>query len=144
MYYTESSFWMNLLLLLSVVFVLWFLFNILIRKWLQVERKKFFSYNHVNEKHKKIDWTIRIITSVVFMVGFFITYMWEPADISWFIQPWFILVIFIIVSELVTAVMERKYAENPNAYKFTVSQVIFLLIVLFTLYITDFFGLLVI
>ncbi|UOE96335.1 DUF4181 domain-containing protein [Alkalihalobacillus sp. LMS39] len=91
-----------------------------------------------------MDWTIRIITSVVFMVGFFITFTREPADISWFVQPWFILVMFVIVSELVTAVMERKYAENPNDYKFTVSQVIFLLIVLFTLYITDFFGLLVI
>lgn len=46
----------------------------------------------------------------------------------WFLQPWFILVVFIVVSEMVRAIMERKYAENPNAYKLTINQIIFSLI----------------
>ena len=59
----------------------------------------------------------------------------------WFLQPWFIIFIFIVVSEMVRAAMERKYAENPNAYKLTISQIIFMLILFFALYKTDFFGL---
>ncbi|GAB3056353.1 DUF4181 domain-containing protein [Virgibacillus ainsalahensis] len=141
MYVVEPAFWPNLILLLAIILLLMVLFNTIMRKWLRIKKKKFFSYNHVNEKHKKIDWTIRITTIVVILLGYIITITRGPMDMIWFLQPWFILFIFMIVSETVRAVMERKYAENPNAYKLTISQIVFFLILLFTLFMTDFFGL---
>ncbi|MBU8878816.1 DUF4181 domain-containing protein [Bacillus sp. FJAT-29790] len=135
MYGVEPTFWMNLILLLASVFILLIAFNTIMRKWLKIkEKNKFFSYNHINEKHKKIDWTIRIITIVILLLGYVMAWIE-------FSQSWLIIFIFIVVSETIRAVMERKYAENPNAYKLTISQIVFILILFFTLFKTDFFGL---
>ena len=34
------------------------IFEFAVRKLLGVERKKWFSYNHVNDRHKKADWIV--------------------------------------------------------------------------------------
>ncbi|MEC5424740.1 DUF4181 domain-containing protein [Virgibacillus sp. C22-A2] len=57
---TEPIFWLKLILALTLFALLLIAFNAVMSKWLKVEKKKFFSYNHVNEKHKKVDWIIRI------------------------------------------------------------------------------------
>ncbi|WP_145543223.1 DUF4181 domain-containing protein [Virgibacillus sp. SK37] len=143
MYGVDPNFWLRLILLFAIIWFLLFLFHTIMRKWLKVEKKKgnLFSYNHVNKKHKKIDWTIRFITLVVLLVTYVVTIMRESMDMIWFLQPWFILFIFIGVSEIVRAMMERKYAENPNEYKLTISQVIFTFMLLLILFKTDFLGL---
>ncbi|PIJ98734.1 DUF4181 domain-containing protein [Lysinibacillus sphaericus] len=47
------------------------IFGFVIRKLLGVERKKWFSYNHLNERHKKLDWSVRIFfISLFFLVQF--------------------------------------------------------------------------
>ncbi|SFL98712.1 protein of unknown function [Gracilibacillus orientalis] len=132
---------MRLLLLLAIVLLLFVSLNTIMRKWWNVERKKFFSYNHVNEKHKKVDWTIRITTIVSLLLGYGINITRGPTNGYWFLQPWFTLIIFVVVSQIGRAVMERKYAQNPNAYKVTISEIIFILILFFTLFTTNFFGL---
>ncbi|MCY8235341.1 DUF4181 domain-containing protein [Priestia endophytica] len=142
MYSIEPNFGLRLISLLAIILLLWFLFNTIMRKWLKVERKKLFSYNHVNEKHKKMDWTIRIITIASILLGFIINMSRDSTDWFWFLQSWAVLFIFIVVSETVRAVMERKYAKNPNAYKLTISELLFVLILFFILFKTDFFGLL--
>jgi cytochrome bd-type quinol oxidase subunit 2 len=141
MYVVESAFWLRFILLLAIVSILMFSFHTIMRKWLKVEKKKSFSYNHVNATHKKVDWAIRITAIVIIFVGYIITILRGSIDMIWFIQPWFILFIFIGVSETVRAVMERRYAENPNDYKLTISQIIFMFVLFFILYMTDFFGL---
>lgn len=140
MYSIEPNFGLRFISLLAIILLLWMSFNIIMRKWLKVERKKFFSYNHVNEKHKKMDWTIRIITIASILLGFIINMSRESTN--WFLQSWVVLFIFIVVSETVRAVMERKYAKNPNTYKLTISELLFVIILFFILFKTDFFGLL--
>ncbi|MFP3728344.1 DUF4181 domain-containing protein [Priestia filamentosa] len=142
MYSIESTFGLRFISLLAIVLLLWVSFNIIMRKWLKVERKKLFSYNHVNEKHKKIDWTMRMITIASILLGFIINMSRASTDWFWFLQSWVVLFIFIVVSETVRAVMEKKYAKNPNAYKLTISELLFVLILFFILFKTDFFGLL--
>mgnify|MGYP002655748804 CR=1 FL=1 len=110
------------------------------RKWLKVEKRKPFSYNHVNSKHKKIDWGIRITFLSIFIIGFFINISREPDKWFWFLEPWFLLTCFIFVLEVARAAMEWKYAENPKAYIVTISQVIFYLLLLFTLFKFDIFS----
>ncbi|MFP9129643.1 DUF4181 domain-containing protein [Niallia sp. BSM11] len=113
----------------------------LISKLLKVDRKKFFSYNHINAKHKRIDWTIRTLTIICLLSVHAIFIIRDETSWYWFLQPWFILIVYLFSAEIVRAIMERKYAENPNTYKVTVSELILILIILFTLFKTNFFGL---
>ena len=133
--------WLDLLLLLAIVMLLFLLFNAVMRKWLQVEKKKLFSYNHINEKHKKMDWTIRVVFLVVLLLGNFINVTREPMEWFWFFETWFLLIVFIVVSETVRAVMEWKYAVNKKDYIFTISQLIFGVLLILTVIQTNFWGL---
>ncbi|MEK5216456.1 DUF4181 domain-containing protein [Psychrobacillus sp. FSL H8-0487] len=133
--------WLTLLLLLAIVMLLFLLFNAVMRKWLQVEKKKLFSYNHINEKHKKMDWTIRVVFLVVLLLGNFINVTTEPMEWFWFFETWFLLIVFIVVSETVRAVMEWKYAVNKTDYIFTISQLIFGVLLILTVIQTNFWGL---
>lgn len=142
MYSIEPTFGLRFISLLAIILLLWISFNTIMRKWLKVKKEKLFSYNHVNEKHKKMDWTIRVITIVSILIGFIINISRDSTDWFWFLQSWVILFIFIVVSETVRAIMERKYAKNPNAYKLTISELLFVIILFFILFKTDFFGLL--
>ncbi|MHA6250458.1 DUF4181 domain-containing protein [Oceanobacillus sp. CAU 1775] len=145
MYYTlGTDFWGRLILLLAIVGLLLFTFNFVMRKILKVERPEFFSYNHINDKHKRIDWTIRISFFILLLLGFTINVMREPHEIIAIFEPYNLLVFFIVASEGVRAYMEWKYAENRNAYIFTISQLVFAIILLITFFIiidnTNFFG----
>jgi len=140
-YGVESSFWLKFFLFLFVLWLVMFLFSRIVRRILKVEKKKMFSYNHLNEWHKKIDWTIRIVFIVVMIVGVIINSSRFPLNPILFLEPYFLLIMLTFSTEIVTAVMEWKYAENRNSYIFTVLQLIFIAILLLTMFITGFFGL---
>ena len=128
-------------LFLSIYALLIFLFNIGMRKILNVKRKKMFSYNHLNERHKKIDWSIRI-SSVILIIAasFYNTFTLGPEHRVWYLEPYILLFVFLLVSESVRAVFEKRFAQNPNDYKFTLSQMTFLTVTLVLFYSTEFFG----
>ncbi|ADU29229.1 hypothetical protein Bcell_0956 [Evansella cellulosilytica DSM 2522] len=140
MYGLETNEWLKLLVLLTFLLLVLVSFNVLMRKLLKVEKKKFFSYNHVNEKHAKIDWTIRITFIAVLVLGYIINMSRDPSDWLWYLEPWYLAFVFIIGSEGARAMLEWKYAENRNAYKLTLSQLLFIVILLVTIFTTNFFG----
>lgn len=140
MYGVESSFLLALLLIFAIFLVILAVFNAIMRKWLDVEKPKAFSNNHINDKHKKIDWSIRIFGITLIVVGFFVNVIRLPLKPYFFLETWFVLLVLLFASEIVRAVMERKYAKNPNAYIYTISQMVFLLVFLISLFATDFFG----
>lgn len=122
-----SEFWWSMAFFLIGSAVVIFLLNMLLRKMLGVEKRKRFSNNYVNEKHQRIDWTIRMVA--VFAVV--ITAIFAFYSIQ--IYMMFIFVIFGAIQETVRAVMEKKYAKNPNDYLFTLIQFPLSIIVIFTL-----------
>lgn len=134
------SFGLKLFLLVLLIWFLFFLFGVVMRKLLKVERKKLFSHNHINEQHKKIDWTIRIVLIVAMIVGFIINTARFPETI-FYLEVYFFLVILVFLTESVTAYMEWNYVENRNAYVFTLIQLAFTAIILLVVYATDAFGL---
>ncbi|EWG12932.1 DUF4181 domain-containing protein [Cytobacillus firmus] len=142
MYVIDPMFWPKLLLLITSVGALIYFFEFGLRKWLKVEKKKFFSYNHINDKHKKVDWTIRIGFLVTILAGGIFNMTRNPMEWLWFLEPWFLLFVFIGVSEIARAFMEWKYAENRRAYMVTIISLAFVLILLFTVIKTDFFWML--
>ena len=109
-------------------------------RWLKVEKNKFFSHNHVNDKHQKIDWTIRIIFVAFIVLGSFINVTRDYSERIWFLEPWYLLFGLTILSGAIQASMEWKYADNKNAYIFTLSQLVFGMILVISILTTNFFG----
>lgn len=125
-----------ILLRLVIVFI-----NGRLRKLLTVEKKEFFSYGHVNDTHKKIEWAIRILFLVSLLIGSFINIPRDPKDHIWFLETYILLFGFIIVSETARIIMEKRYAANRNDYIFSMIQLGINTILLLTLFATNFFGL---
>ncbi|MDN4492982.1 DUF4181 domain-containing protein [Ureibacillus aquaedulcis] len=133
---------MNLILVLSIFGLFLFFINKPLRKRLRVEKKKMFSYSHVNEKHKKIDWAIRILFIVFILVDFFLNVTSDPLEHIWFLESHVLVFALIFITEIVRIIMEKKYAENRNDYIFTTIQLVILASFVIFIFSTDFFGLL--
>ena len=127
MYTSQYSpdFWWRMAIFLIGTAVVIFIVNAILRKLLGVKRKSLFSYNHINETHRKIDWGIRlfmlsgILLSAIFAFESFHFYML------------LIFLIFGAVQEIVRAAIEKKHAENPKDYLFTLIQLPILYAVIF-------------
>lgn len=140
MYGLGPKFWLELFLLLTILLLLLVSFNAVMSKLLKVEKKKLFSNNFVNEKHSKIDWKLRITFIVVLLSGHFVNITRDPMDWIWFYEPWFLMMVFVFTTEVARAIMEYKYAENRNDYKLTISHLVFISVLFFALFWSDFFG----
>lgn len=75
------------------------------------------------------------------ILGLFINTMRDALEGFWFLETWFLMIIFIVVSETVRAMMEWKLAVNKKDYIFTISQLVFGVILLLTVVKTNFLGL---
>ncbi|QOV12321.1 DUF4181 domain-containing protein [Viridibacillus arvi] len=119
------------------------MFGYFMRKILKVERKKWFSYNHVNDLHKKIDWSIRITFTLIFItISYYMTYS-DVHNIDWYFDMWvYSFLLFIFLSESVRSVMEWKYATNPNTYIVTVAEMVLIIVLVMIILKTHFFNLL--
>ena len=140
MYGIEPTFWLKLIFMIVILLLLFIIFELVMRQWLKVEKKKRFSHNHVNDKHSKIDWSIRIIFIAFIILGSIINANRDYTERIWFLEPWYVLFGLIILSEAVRALMEWKYADNKNAYIFTLSQLVFGMILVISILTTNFFG----
>ena len=128
-----------IVILISLVLVL-HIFNYTIRKLLGVDRKKWFSYNHINERHKKLDWTVRI----TFLLILFFSYLYTASNMElithWYFNPGFLVFIFLIISELLRAFMEWKYVENKKVFIATIIELCFAISIIILTIKTNFFG----
>ncbi len=150
-YYYEASFegsarletfWLKFILIISILGLALYFSNKALRKWLKVEKKSMFSYNHVNDTHRKIDWTIRISFMLLLIISLFINIERIHLEPLWYLQTYTIMFVFIIVTETARAVMEKRYAENKNDYLFTLFQLGFIIVFSLSLFFTNFFWLL--
>ncbi|WP_273851956.1 DUF4181 domain-containing protein [Guptibacillus spartinae] len=136
-----ETFWLKLIFILFLLWAILHYSNKGLRKWLQVDKRKMFSYHHVNARHRRIDWTIRIGVMLLLIVSLVINLERIPQDPLWYLQTHIILFAFIVISETVTAIMEKRYAENKHDYLFTLFQLGVIVTSSLVLYFTDFFGL---
>lgn len=120
MFLFPEGFWVKMLIFIVVTIVSIILFNAMMRKLLNVEKRKFFSYNFVNDLHKKGEWTIRISFIIILI---FIGIIYQN---SLFIS--ITLITLFISLTIFRAIIEKKYAENPKAYLYTLSETGFALV----------------
>lgn len=134
--FAEGNESISILSFILFIFAFWlvlFLFGEVTRRLLKVERKKMFSNNYVNPLHKKIDRMVRYSIVAVMIIGGIINIARFPATIL-FLEPYFLLVVLIFLSETVTVVIEYKYVENRNAFVFTLLQLAFIMLCLVAFY----------
>ena len=112
-------FLIKLAIFVLVVFGVNVVVKLILRKVLKIEKEKnsFFSYNHLNDLHRKIDWGIRI-TSVITIITTNILVVIENYPNYFLLIPFF----FIGLDFLVRAFFERKYSQNPKQYILTLSE----------------------
>lgn len=106
----------KLILIVFIYGLFLFLINKFPRKWLNVKKKNLFSSNYVNDKHKKIDWIIKITFISLLFIGVFINVNRDSLNTHSSLETYILMTAFIIVSEIVRIVMEKRYAENKNDY----------------------------
>lgn len=120
----EGELFAGLILMVVIYGICLFLINKFTSKWLNVKKKKLFSYDYVNDKHKKIDWIIRITFVFFLIIGAFINISRDSLNTLWSLQAAILIFASIIVTEIVRIIMEKIYSENKNDYIFTAIQLV--------------------
>lgn len=128
----DNSFFVALLLLI-------FCFQAVIAKVLNVEKRRLFSSKSVNNLHKKIEGILRITFLIIYIV--FIMRQFEAPELA--NSPWYflsVLMIYFVLDELVRAFMEWKYAINRKEYMYTLSELLFIVMLIIVCVQYNFFG----
>ncbi|MGN8843386.1 DUF4181 domain-containing protein [Niallia sp. HCP3S3_B10] len=87
MFGLEGNVGLKLLIILIVFLVASLLFDFIVRKSLKLERRKIFSYNHINKVHVRIDWSIRIAFMFILLASYIINYYYN----LWYLQSYYVL-----------------------------------------------------
>lgn len=109
------GFWVELIIILSVVILLVGGIPAVCRYRMGASKKKWFSYNHINKFHKKVDWTLRI----VFVISLII------CTILFNSQPFitFIIFGFFILTQIgAQAYIEWRYSDNRKDFQVSLIQ----------------------
>ena len=116
-------FWLLFVLCAVGIFILIAIVKWVLRKIFNIEKekKKLFSYNHINALHKKVDWGIRISSSIILILLVFYSIELQefPA-----IPSLNVLVVFTIIDFATKAFFEWKYSDNPKHSILTISEMI--------------------
>ena len=126
-------FWIKFAFIVLIVLVLDAIVKLLLRNSLKIEKgkKPFFSYNHINELHRKIDWAIRITSAIVLIVTNTLVII-EGYSINLIIIT---TIFYFVLDYTVRAFFECKYSQNPKQYILTISEgVLFLLSIVIVIY----------
>lgn len=114
-YGMQEGFWPELIIILSVVMLLVGIIPAIFRYKMGADKKKWFSYNHINKLHKRIDWTLRIV-AILSMIASVILFHNQLILVS-------IILTFLVVSQISTqAFIEWKFSENRRNFQVSLIQ----------------------
>jgi len=115
-YELQPGFWMAFMIIMGAVLFLMVAIPAILRRTMGADKKKWFSYNHINEFHKKGDWSLRISFTISLIAGMII----------FSANPFIVLFIsgLFSVSQLgFQAYVEWKFIENRKNYKVTIVEI---------------------
>lgn len=121
-------FWLKVGLGIIILYVLISLIKFLLRKIFKIEKikREWFSYNHINKTHKKVDWLIRTL-ALVAQLTFLYWVIFEEYSILFILVPMFLVV---IADFSVRAFFEWKYSDKPKQAILTVGEMVVFVAVL--------------
>lgn len=109
------GFWTEFIIIILIIILLVGIIPAVFRYKMRADKKKWFSYNHINKLHKKIDWTLRIVYMISLIVSAIFFYT-KPLLIS------IILAVFVLSQISVQAFIEWKFSENRKNFKVSLIQ----------------------
>lgn len=114
-YGMPTGFWTEFIIIILIIILLVGIIPAMFRYKMRADKKKWFSYNHINKLHKKIDWTLRIVymISLIMSAIFFYT---KPLLLS------IILAVFVLCQIGVQAFIEWKFSENRKNFQVSIIQ----------------------
>ena len=132
--------WIKLLLYISIIFVINIIVSFLLSYSFRIKKEKrsFFSYNHVNELHKKMDWTFRFVFMMILIVVNILVII-EGYSIQLYIYT---SLFYAVLDFIVRAFFEYKYSNNPKQSILTISNgIVFSLgLLIVSDYLLDYLG----
>lgn len=115
-------FWLKLGLFLVILFALTSLLKFSLRKLFKIEKEKkeFFSYNHINKLHKKIDWLVRWASTLALITILYLV-MYREYPVTLFLIA---LILLTAIDYSVRAFFEWKYTDNPKQAILTIGEMV--------------------
>ena len=117
------------------------LFSLVIRRMIGVRQRKWFSYDHINERHRKLEWRVRIGFVIIILLNTVIVFATGAVeDPPWYMEVWWLIFVFVVVTELLRAYMEYRFVDDRKAMAATLFEVIFGTVLLGSAIATGFYG----
>ena len=117
------------------------LFSLVIRRMMGVRQRKWFSYDHINERHRKLEWRVRIGFIIIILLNTVIVFATGAVeDPPWYMEVWWLIFVFVVVTELLRAYMEYRFVDDRKAMAATLSEAIFDAVLLGSAIATGFYG----
>jgi hypothetical protein len=125
-------FWIKFSIVVIIVFILISIVKLVLRKLFKIEKikREWFSYNHINDLHGKIDKWIRITTTVNMIVFSWVLVFYGKDLLYLFLIG---VVFFAVVDYGVRAFFEWKHSEYPKQAILTVAEMLILVTAIMTL-----------
>ncbi|ARF12980.1 DUF4181 domain-containing protein [Sporosarcina ureae] len=120
-------FWLRFGVIVVCVFALKSLLKTLLRKLLKIEKvkKEFFSTNHINELHRKIDKSLRVFSAIsLFTLYSVLLFYYEDFIYLFF----FAIIAFTILDYIITAFFEWKYTRYPKQSILTITEMLVIVV----------------
>lgn len=114
--------WLNIGMSLVILFAVMALVKFTLRKLFKIEKEKteWFSYNHVNKTHKKVDWVVRILSAIVLIAISYLV-IFKEYSIIFYLVP---IVLLLVIDYAVRAFFEWKCSGNPKQAILTIGEMV--------------------
>jgi hypothetical protein len=118
-------FWVKFSLLAIIVFVIISIVTFLLRKIFKVEKVKrtFFSYNHINDSHRKVDKWMRTFTGITLMILAILVINYKDLSYLYLIG----VITLLTVDYAIRAFFEMAYSEHPKQAILTLAEMFLML-----------------
>ncbi|MBW3111652.1 DUF4181 domain-containing protein [Bacillus sp. MCCB 382] len=125
-------FWVKFISIANMIFVLITTVKYVLRKFLKLKKIKRnpFSYNHINETHRKVDKWVRVFTALTVMT--LAVLMINNRD---FTNVYLLgVVVLFAVDYSVRAFFELRYSEYPKQAILTIAEMVLMLTAVITVF----------
>nr|WP_153735542.1 DUF4181 domain-containing protein [Aquibacillus halophilus] len=111
----------------AIVLVTVLIIKFFLRKILKIEKveKEFFSFNYINELHRKVDNRIRNISAITLFILLFVLLYYYEGVIYLFSLA---LIFFLALETVVRAFFEWNYSSYPKQAILTIAEMFLILI----------------
>lgn len=135
--------WLRFGIIVLIMVILIGTVKYVLRKAFKIKkvRRKFFSYHHINELHRKVDWIVRIASAIVFFISFIYIMNTNPNPNP--VYPMLIVIILIgILNAMIRGYFEWKHSEEPKQAILTIAEILLIVIAVGIIINYDLLGLL--